>query len=54
MSGVGTKAVGVGGDDDDRHITNAAAAAIRLSPQDLTELDLAFPPPVTARPLETL
>jgi diketogulonate reductase-like aldo/keto reductase len=33
---------------------NAAAAAIRLSPQDLTELDLAFPPPIKARPLETL
>jgi diketogulonate reductase-like aldo/keto reductase len=33
---------------------NAAAAAIRLSPPDLTELDLAFPPPVKARPLETL
>jgi diketogulonate reductase-like aldo/keto reductase len=33
---------------------NAAAAAIRLSPQDLTDLDLAFPPPIKARPLETL
>jgi diketogulonate reductase-like aldo/keto reductase len=33
---------------------NAAAAAIRLSPQDLTELDLAFPPPIKARPLEAL
>ena len=33
---------------------NAAAAAIRLSPRDLTELDLAFPPPIQARPLETL
>jgi diketogulonate reductase-like aldo/keto reductase len=33
---------------------NAAAAAIKLSPQDLTELDLAFPPPIKARPLETL
>ncbi|MFC3994220.1 aldo/keto reductase [Actinoplanes siamensis] len=33
---------------------NAAAAAIRLSPEDLTELDLAFPPPIKARPLETL
>jgi diketogulonate reductase-like aldo/keto reductase len=33
---------------------NAAAAAIRLSPQDLTELDLAFPPPIKARPLESL
>jgi diketogulonate reductase-like aldo/keto reductase len=33
---------------------NAAAAAIRLSRQDLTELDLAFPPPIKARPLETL
>ena len=33
---------------------NAAAAAIRLGPQDLAELDLAFPPPIKARPLETL
>jgi diketogulonate reductase-like aldo/keto reductase len=33
---------------------NAAAAAIKLSPRDLTELDLAFPPPIKARPLETL
>ncbi|MEV4708723.1 aldo/keto reductase [Actinoplanes sp. NPDC049316] len=33
---------------------NAAAAAIRLSPPDLAELDAAFPPPITARPLETL
>jgi diketogulonate reductase-like aldo/keto reductase len=33
---------------------NAAAAAIRLSRQDLTELDLAFPAPLKARPLETL
>ncbi|MET0495839.1 MAG: aldo/keto reductase, partial [Actinoplanes sp.] len=33
---------------------NAAAAAITLSPQDLAELDLAFPPPIRARPLETL
>ena len=33
---------------------NAAAAAIRLGPQDLTELDQAFPPPIKARPLETL
>lgn len=33
---------------------NAAAAAIRLSPADLTELDRAFPPPLKARPLETL
>ena len=33
---------------------NAAAAAIRLGPQDLAELDLAFPPPIRARPLETL
>jgi diketogulonate reductase-like aldo/keto reductase len=33
---------------------NAAAAAIKLSPQDLTELDQAFPPPIKARPLETL
>jgi diketogulonate reductase-like aldo/keto reductase len=33
---------------------NAAAAAIRLRPPDLTELDLAFPPPIKARPLETL
>jgi diketogulonate reductase-like aldo/keto reductase len=33
---------------------NAAAAAIRLSRQDLTELDLAFPPPIKDRPLETL
>ena len=32
---------------------NAAAAAIKLSPHDLTELDLAFPPPIKARPLET-
>jgi diketogulonate reductase-like aldo/keto reductase len=32
---------------------NATAAAIRLSPQDLTELDLSFPPPIKARPLET-
>jgi diketogulonate reductase-like aldo/keto reductase len=32
---------------------NAAAAAIKLSAQDLTELDLAFPPPIKARPLET-
>ncbi|MEU8607181.1 aldo/keto reductase [Actinoplanes sp. NPDC048791] len=33
---------------------NAGAAAIRLGPQDLTELDRAFPPPIKARPLETL
>jgi len=33
---------------------NAAAAAIKLSPPDLTELDLAFPPPMRARPLEVL
>ena len=33
---------------------NAGAAAIRLSPQDLTELDVAFPPPIEAGPLETL
>jgi diketogulonate reductase-like aldo/keto reductase len=33
---------------------NAAAAAIRLSPSDLTELDAAFPPPIKPRPLETL
>ena len=33
---------------------NAAAAAIKLSPPDLTELDQAFPPPIKARPLETL
>jgi diketogulonate reductase-like aldo/keto reductase len=33
---------------------NAAAAAIRLSPQDLIELDQAFPPPIKARPLEIL
>jgi diketogulonate reductase-like aldo/keto reductase len=32
---------------------NAAAAAIRLGPQDLTELDLAFPPPTRAGSLET-
>jgi diketogulonate reductase-like aldo/keto reductase len=38
----------------DRVRENAGAAAIRLSPQDLTELDLAFPPPIKARPLETL
>ncbi|MET0494408.1 MAG: aldo/keto reductase, partial [Actinoplanes sp.] len=33
---------------------NAAAAAVRLSREDLTELDLAFPPPIKARPLEIL
>jgi diketogulonate reductase-like aldo/keto reductase len=33
---------------------NAAAAAIRLGPQDLAELDQAFLPPVMARPLEAL
>jgi diketogulonate reductase-like aldo/keto reductase len=33
---------------------NAAPAAIRLSPQDLTELDRAFPPPLKGRPLEML
>jgi diketogulonate reductase-like aldo/keto reductase len=33
---------------------NAAAAAIRLTPADLAELDLAFPPPVKARPLEMI
>jgi diketogulonate reductase-like aldo/keto reductase len=33
---------------------NAAAAAVRLSPGDLTELDVAFPPPVRSRPLEIL
>jgi diketogulonate reductase-like aldo/keto reductase len=32
---------------------NAAAGAIRLSPQDLSELDVAFPPPIDERPLET-
>jgi predicted aldo/keto reductase-like oxidoreductase len=31
---------------------NAAAAAIRLSRQDPTELDLAFPPPIKVRPLQ--
>jgi diketogulonate reductase-like aldo/keto reductase len=33
---------------------NAAAAAIRLGPPDLAELDLAFTPPTKARALETL
>jgi diketogulonate reductase-like aldo/keto reductase len=33
---------------------NAAALGVRLSRDDLLELDLAFPPPVKARPRETL
>jgi len=33
---------------------NAAALGVRLSRDDLLELDLAFPPPFKARPLETL
>jgi diketogulonate reductase-like aldo/keto reductase len=33
---------------------NAAALAVTLSHNDLVELDLAFPPPVAARPLERL
>jgi diketogulonate reductase-like aldo/keto reductase len=33
---------------------NAAALGVRLSRDDLLELDLAFPPPLKARPLETL
>jgi diketogulonate reductase-like aldo/keto reductase len=33
---------------------NAAALGVRLSRDDLLELDVAFPPPVKARPLETL
>jgi diketogulonate reductase-like aldo/keto reductase len=36
------------------HVTaNAAAAAITFSESDLLELDLAFPPPLAARPLQT-
>jgi diketogulonate reductase-like aldo/keto reductase len=33
---------------------NRAAAGIRLTPQDLAELDRAFPPPDGPRPLETI
>lgn len=33
---------------------NAAAAALRLEPEDLTELDATFPPPAAGAPLETL
>jgi diketogulonate reductase-like aldo/keto reductase len=33
---------------------NAAAARIRLTPQDLAELDAAFPPPRRKKPLEMI
>ncbi len=33
---------------------NAAAAALRLEPEDLAELDATFPPPAAGAPLETL
>jgi diketogulonate reductase-like aldo/keto reductase len=40
---------------DPTHVRqNAAAAALRLAPQDLAELDAAFPPPRRKRPLEML
>jgi diketogulonate reductase-like aldo/keto reductase len=33
---------------------NVAAAAIRLTPEDLAELDRTFPPPARKRPLEMI
>jgi diketogulonate reductase-like aldo/keto reductase len=40
---------------DNAHVTqNAAAAALRLTDQDLAEIDTAFPPPRRKRPLEML
>jgi diketogulonate reductase-like aldo/keto reductase len=40
---------------DPAHVReNAAAAAIELTPQDLAELDTAFPPPKRKRPLAML
>jgi hypothetical protein len=34
-------------------LENAAAIGVSLNPADLRELDMAFPPPLRAHPLET-